>query len=213
MYSPKILWHHFIFLFALILFMMNGLFSQVLTTPRLEKRLKNSSKEEFIKCIIVLKEQVDTELFDIQYHLKRFSLSRQHEQIITELKETADVTQAFILNKLEDYKREELVKYYKSFWIINAIALSAKPKVIERLKDLGTILYMDLDVVLEIDEPVEREPAPIKFNSCEPGLKVINAHKLWEKGVTGEDVIVMNIDTGVDGNHPALAARWLKTSD
>ncbi|RMF60671.1 MAG: T9SS C-terminal target domain-containing protein, partial [Calditrichaeota bacterium] len=36
----------------------------------------------------------------------------------------------------------------------------------------------------------------------------INADKLWKRGVTGKGRLVMGLDTGVDGNHPALSARW-----
>jgi hypothetical protein len=37
------------------------------------------------------------------------------------------------------------------------------------------------------------------------GLKIINADKLWALGFTGQGRMVMNIDTGVHLNHPALS--------
>ena len=36
------------------------------------------------------------------------------------------------------------------------------------------------------------------------GIKQINAPKLWEKGETGEGIVVAVLDTGIDLNHPDL---------
>jgi len=32
-------------------------------------------------------------------------------------------------------------------------------------------------------------------------------------GITGAGVLVSNIDTGVEGGHPALASRWAGVAD
>ena len=48
----------------------------------------------------------------------------------------------------------------------------------------------------------------IVLNQLRTGLKVIKADKLWRLGFTGAGRTVMNIDTGVDGLHPAFAPRW-----
>jgi subtilisin family serine protease len=40
-------------------------------------------------------------------------------------------------------------------------------------------------------------------------LRAINADRVWnELGITGAGTIVANLDTGVEGTHPALSARW-----
>ncbi len=36
------------------------------------------------------------------------------------------------------------------------------------------------------------------------GLKALKAPQLWAKGFTGKGILVGHLDTGVDGNHPAL---------
>jgi bacillopeptidase F len=42
-----------------------------------------------------------------------------------------------------------------------------------------------------------------------PGLRAINADRVWhELGITGKGRLVANLDTGVDGDHPALTNRW-----
>ena len=37
------------------------------------------------------------------------------------------------------------------------------------------------------------------------GVKQIKAHQLWAQGIKGQGVVVGHLDTGIDGNHPALA--------
>ncbi len=44
---------------------------------------------------------------------------------------------------------------------------------------------------------------------AENGLRVVNAPALWSRGLTGNGILVMTIDSGADGSHPALASRWL----
>ena len=38
-------------------------------------------------------------------------------------------------------------------------------------------------------------------------LRFLQVERCWEQGVTGEGVRVGHLDTGVDGNHPALQGR------
>ncbi len=48
----------------------------------------------------------------------------------------------------------------------------------------------------------------------EPGIRIIQADRVWnELGITGDGVLVANIDTGVDGNHPAFSNRWRGVAD
>ena len=38
---------------------------------------------------------------------------------------------------------------------------------------------------------------------------VVAAPALWGRGFTGAGILVMNLDSGVDGQHPSLGPRWL----
>ena len=44
--------------------------------------------------------------------------------------------------------------------------------------------------------------------NVEPGLTVTGAPELWAIGIDGTGALVCDIDTGADGNHVALSARW-----
>ena len=45
-------------------------------------------------------------------------------------------------------------------------------------------------------------------NPTEPNIASVNAPAMWALGYTGQGVVVANLDSGVDVNHPDLAGRW-----
>ena len=90
-------------------------------------------------------------------------------------------------------------------WAASMVAFRAPAEVIRSL-DPGEMFELDLDHVLELPRAEPRPAAAA--GGAEPGLSVINAPKLWELGITGEGVTVMNLDTGVDLGHPALYGSW-----
>ncbi|UCD18047.1 MAG: S8 family serine peptidase, partial [Candidatus Zixiibacteriota bacterium] len=63
-------------------------------------------------------------------------------------------------------------------------------------------------------QPVDISAAgPGAGAAVEPGIDAVRAPEAWALGITGEGVLVANIDTGVEGDHPALAIRWAGVAD
>ena len=98
---------------------------------------------------------------------------------------------------------------YESFWATNAIRVDAGSQ--ELAADIAampevTALYPQFDYRLE--EPKKgkdvRQP-----NAVEWGIANINADDVWSQfGTTGEGIVVGNIDTGVQFDHPALVDSY-----
>lgn len=195
------------FLFAL--FLVNSyLFAQAEITSSLSTAISTAQKTgTTVKAIIVLDNQYDVSALDKQLSENKTGLQDRAFMVITELQKHAARTQENLVNLLESKSKSE-VPHYQKFWIANIIAVTAQPDILLDLAKRDDISQMDLDGGLQLIKPVEKRAAVSSPNGAEPGLKVINAHKLWQMGITGKDVIVMNLDTGVDGTHPALASRW-----
>ncbi|KQZ70952.1 peptidase S8 [Nocardioides sp. Root151] len=98
---------------------------------------------------------------------------------------------------------------YKSFWATNAIRVQAGSE--DLAAELAAIkqvdgLYPTFDYRLEKPTKGERIHAA---QAVEWGVANINADDVWnEYGVHGEGMVIANIDTGVQFDHPALVNQY-----
>ncbi len=196
-------------------------FSIGLTTSRLmageispylqQKMLEAMEGNQQVPAVIVLKDQVDIQALDRKLYRDKASAQQRAYTVITALQEKARTTQSALLDYLASQTRDEVGKY-QSLWIINCILIEARPVILTEISQRGDVTYLDYEYEAVMDPVFDERPAPDRnINSVEPGLRVVNAHKMWELGFTGAGRLVMNIDTGVDGNHPALGPRWRGT--
>jgi subtilisin len=61
--------------------------------------------------------------------------------------------------------------------------------------------------VLSLIRPISSAPVSLDAmaDSLTWGLKLMRVRELWDQAITGKGILVGHLDTGVDGNHPALA--------
>ena len=90
-------------------------------------------------------------------------------------------------------------------WIINGLAVTARPAVIRELASRPEVASVELDAA--VPGPAPPSSATVAA-VAEQNLDVVNAPDLWALGYAGSGVVVANMDTGVDGTHPDLASRW-----
>ena len=198
-------------LFLIVLLLLayttsNAQFAEVST--RLKQKLSSMSPMEYTPVLVLLKDRVNIEALDVQLYSQKANAQFRAKTVIDALMDKARSTQGPILSALENKKLAGKVRSYESFWITNMILVDANAETILDLTRRTDVDQIDLDGLLDYDKPVSRSDAPEGIESAEIGLKVIKANKLWEAGITGAGRLVMNIDTGVDGTHPALSARW-----
>jgi subtilisin family serine protease len=176
---------------------------------RLKAKLSTMSQLEYTPIIVLLKDRVDIEALDAQLYSIKANAQLRSKTVIDALMDKARNTQGPILAMLENKKLSGKVRNYESFWITNMLVIDANAETIRELILRTDIETVDLDALLDYDRPVGPPiDAPDGTEASEIGLKVIKANMLWEAGITGQGRLVMNIDTGVDVNHPALNYKW-----
>ncbi|UCF64743.1 MAG: S8 family serine peptidase [bacterium] len=200
------------FSIAVLLYFAPFLYGAAEISPYLQGKLLEALEDnEPIPVMIILKDQADIEALDRMLYEENASSERRATTVISALQEKANSTQTNLLDFLSSLPEEE-VRSYQPFWIINAIEVEAIPAVIMKLSEHPDVALLDIRHEEKLMDPVNRGPAPESIlNNSEPGLRIINAHKMWALGYTGAGTIVMNRDTGVDGSHPALSSRWRGT--
>jgi subtilisin family serine protease len=105
------------------------------------------------------------------------------------------------------------IEIEKSFKISKAILVQGTPAAIARLSELESVHYVVEDTVLELIAPVDvAEASSSSGGGAESNLIAIKADRLWQMGYTGQGRFVLSFDTGVDGAHSGLSARWRGTT-
>jgi subtilisin family serine protease len=174
-----------------------------------------------VSVLVMLADQVPIADLDRELDTDRATLPVRHERILTELKSVADATQPALLAELVSRRARGEVGGFTPYWISNLVVAQMSVKAVREIaarSDVGTV-YSNFTVSLI--EPVGGMPVAPKnedgagsalVNSATPGLRAINAHRVWyELGITGAGRLVCGLDTGVRGSHVAFASRWRGT--
>ena len=97
---------------------------------------------------------------------------------------------------------------YQSFWIANAVAVTGGRALLDRLAARGDVLRIEPLRTYPLIEPTVSPEGP-HVTAVEWGVTNIEAPRVWSDfSVRGEGIVVANIDTGAQYNHPALVRQY-----
>lgn len=183
--------------------------------PALEEVMRAASPQDKFSVIAGLYSPRDIRALDQQLHEAKATLAERHYTVIEALKANARDTQGPVLSSLALLKKSGLVEGYTPYWIDNLIVLYGTAEAIFTLADDPAVEWIGPNFKAVLIEPVRRGPRrpyyPHRLDDelTTPGQDAVGATRVnRELGLTGEGVLVANLDTGVDGDHPALDWRW-----
>lgn len=165
-------------------------------SPELRSKWNSIEPDEILKVYVFPKDQPPYE--------KLGSMFTEKRDIVQYLRDFAERTQTPILHELYNL---EGVEEIRPFWVANVIRIKAKKYIVEALTELSEVGYIE-------EVPVTRiircsgtdsggQPETPEWN-----IQKIMADSVWALGYTGAGIIVGNMDTGVDHDHPAFHGRW-----
>jgi len=177
--------------------------------PELDMVLADTDQDAMIETIILLADRLDVTSLDrdLTYPV-RLPRKEHHETVVTALQEQAETTQRDVVAFLEKERDLGRVDEFRTFWIGNYVYMKSLPAVIHEAADREDVYKIYFNTPLRLIEPVESKVSLLDGNGVESGIHAIKADSLWALGITGQGRLVSHLDTGVDGNHPALASRW-----
>lgn len=180
----------------------------------LSEALKVMDGDEVVSTLVFLQEQVDPDTLKAALDAERAPRQLRNEISVRSLQDMAEATQGSLLKQLKLWQMAGKVESFEPFWISNVIRVDATKNTILELAEHPDVLRIYENYEIELIDPVYEGPVgPGGSDAPEIGLVAIKAPEVWALGYTGEGVLVSNMDTGVDGNHPAFKDRWAGVAD
>jgi subtilisin family serine protease len=176
-------------------------------SPQLSSKLMHLESDEFTSCLVVMKDQVNTAELSMSLNLQKAGRETRHQTILRSLKERAVNSQSQLIAYLNQ-RNLSSVKSFQPFWITNAISLTATREEIEAIASNPQVEVIYEDYPVTLVEPVSVQRASGNMAEREKSIAAIGLREVWEMGYTGLGRLVCNLDTGVDGCHPALFSNW-----
>ena len=159
----------------------------------LETVLTGLSSEEEVPVIVVLADRPRLNSPAMQGYVGR------RPQLIRALKSKAELSQT----SLKEFLSTQRVKRRVSLWLINGMAISARPEVIRRLAEIPSVQTIRLDRTIPLVDGRVEATVESEWN-----VSSIGAPELWSLGYRGENAVVAVMDSGVDPDHPDLKERY-----
>jgi uncharacterized repeat protein (TIGR01451 family) len=173
--------------------------------PALYKQLLLASDDEMVRGILWMREQAD---LSPMHALAADRLARR-QAVVSHLRSVAERTQYDARALLEKAHQEGQVASYKPLWIVNAIAVQGTRQAFWQLAVHPAVQIILQDHVRQLPAPSHTPVGASGTGEAQWNVKRIQANRAWESlGITGEGVVVANLDSGVDWQHPDLMAAY-----
>lgn len=128
--------------------------------------------------------------------------SERGAYVVDTLQATAKRSQAGLLRFLDAQKAAGAVSHIQPFFIDNVVLVNSDAATISSVAARPEVVSIRGENIFTIPEP-RRDDNGIA--ALEWGVELVNADDVWNDfGTMGEGVVVANIDTGADTDHPAL---------
>ncbi|MCA9771653.1 MAG: S8 family serine peptidase [Myxococcales bacterium] len=165
--------------------------------PDLSDRLRAAGAGDLMEVIVHVRGGADAA------SLK--SAGTDKATMLTTLRSRAATSQAGVRALVQDLARRGEVFEFESFWGFNGLYVAGTPSAVQAIAahpDVETVTYNEVHSL---------PPTPIVAlpKAASDSLALSNVPQVWNQlGFTGAGVLVANMDSGVDGTHPALAPKW-----
>ena len=201
-----------IFTLTLTLILISRIFGQAYISDRLFEKIQNNDSE-MLYVTVYLADCLNVDSLMTTFKSDKIDINRRPKIVLEKITEVTLRSQPQVISSIMEICKDNRYLYsdLQSYKIINAISLNANANLIFRLAERSDILLLELNYpILKIESPVTVKNGQSKsIGGTEPGLIAIKADLMWALGYTGRNRIGMNIDTGINFEHPAISGNFL----
>lgn len=179
---------------------LQSAFSQSTSMVDIHPLIQNQAiNGDSIPCFIVLTRQAAD--IEVSNDLSKVEKTTHMYNVLSIL---AANTQGPITDSLDSWNVS-----YRSYYIVNAIRAILDSVTLIKVKDLPGIqsILPDFPLVTP-SEPMETGDIRRMDTLLHWGIGHIGADQVWERGITGQDVVIAGLDTGMEWDHEFLKQSY-----
>lgn len=177
------------------------------TLGRIEPALLKEMIEEeggTVPFIVYLREEADLAAATAG----RVSASERRQVVVMALQATAERSQGELRAYLDGQQTHGKVRRYTPYWVFNGLAVEGDRETLLALAARPEVKVIRADHITYLDEQETGERGqgsePVEWN-----IAKIRADSVWQAlDIDGTGVVVANMDSGVDWQHPALLTKY-----
>jgi len=189
--------------------LLGGSVSAAELSADLASYLATVSADERIRVVIRVAGAVDGITLKRELASTYTRRADRHREALLTLQKAASRSQENILPVLNRMRLEDKAENIKTYWIDNLITAEMTAGAVEELVARDDIEKIYPYPTIKLIEPTGHGSlAKPGATRAEIGLRAIGADSMWAMGYTGKGTLIATIDTGVDGDHPALSTKW-----
>jgi bacillopeptidase F len=162
-------------------------------SPQLQAAMDAAEPGDKLGVIINLMGDIDLAA------LNGLDRAAKRSKLVTDLKAAAAVAQQPIIDALQ----QQGISNARSLWAINALATELPVGAINGFSNNPKIESILLDIEFQAKPTGPAVPSIPGWN-----LDAVRAPELWSLGFKGKNTVIASMDSGVDADHPDLAAQW-----
>lgn len=198
-----------VFLAATVAAALASVASAGTIAPELDVLLAQTPSQTPVSVIVHMASQAPIAEIDRTLRENGATRGQRHEGIVSALRLAAGA-QSGLQSDLDVSIAAGHAAGYTAYWITNALVVLAEADEIRRVARRADVAWVEPNFTVELIAPTSMaERGGQRGIGVPPGIRAVRAPEVWhEFGIDGAGTLVANLDTGVDGNHPALAARW-----
>jgi subtilisin family serine protease len=186
--------------------------------PRLQAEMDRQSPGAVFSVIVNMTDQAPVPALNAELIASKATRAERHARVIDALQTAARGQQPLMAN-LDAGMRSGGILGYTSYWISNLMVVRGTKEAIAELARRPDVDLIEPNFTADLITPVTMNIPRIDQQSgtgdgtrgigVTPGLRAIRAPEVWyQLGFNGAGRLIGSLDTGVDGNHPALQNRW-----
>lgn len=185
---------------------------------KISKTLKDEfTKNKKVTFLVKLKDQVDAKKVASEEMAKTSNKNLtaakaelvNRSTIVSQLRIKSDTTQSSLKNYLNSEKAKGNVDTYHSYYIVNGMAVTATEDVMNEIAAMPEVESLKPNGKVQLVDSIKTNAKSIQAtNNIEWNLDKIGVPAVWNLGLDGTGIVVANIDTGVQWDHPALKTKY-----